>query len=426
MALGQAPNGSEKAHLSYSTFLEAELFAAALANKFCFVIDFRTRETARQLDEFLVLFQRLFGNSVHRCRSYKELKNAWADILFSVRELCLNSSHPSRARAARFVDMCAIRRQRDRMSMEASNPKLRFLGGWRGAYHETFSFNHAFVAACLREVRLGKSDNGNPISYLERLSRLWVAIRDLGALGECGLSEPSTAALWDQALGLWAISGSWYGLHYHSEISPLAAVQSQIHLRRSGRVSGVDPERPLLGARASALHSIAQRAKKTKVGLFRLVVRLVSSQLEGVTGDRSGSLLIRGNARLQLARVGHPLQLLKARQDLAEALAIRESLATNRHALGEAKVDYGFALALTSIFPSTAFGLIKEGINDMRASPESVSNPGFLVRALRKSAFAFKIRGDRRSRETNAELESLVASTHSNDQSPLKRLEIGR
>jgi hypothetical protein len=229
------------------------------------------------------------------------------------------------------------------------------------------------------------------------LLRLWAAMRELMDDAESTLADPSLAPLWDRAFGLWGAHASWLGLHGHLWMGPLASVQSQIDLRRK---FGAEPAfraatdvREPLGARASALYSIAERmhTRWRKLRHYRLVAALATQAIERDQDARQGARLIRGYASLQMARLGCAWNLWDAVSDFKLALEQREKSVAPAASVGEAKVALG--LSLVPLRRSTGLALLQEGVALMR-SDQSASGVAFLARGLRSlergARFAFR------------------------------------
>jgi hypothetical protein len=220
------------------------------------------------------------------------------------------------------------------------------------------------------------------------LFRLWAAMRELMDASGTTLADPSLAPLWDRAFGLWGTSASWFGLHGHLWMGPLAAVQSQTELRRAFAGEGAFCEatdvREPLGSRASALYSIAQRMHswRRKLRHFRLAAALATQAVERAPGaGQAGALLIRGHASMQMAQLGCAWKLWSAVSDFDRALKQREKSGASAGSVGEAKVALGGSLVRTGRWRK-GLALMQEGVAQMRGN-ETAGGLAFLARSLR-------------------------------------------
>jgi hypothetical protein len=228
-----------------------------------------------------------------------------------------------------------------------------------------------------------------------RLFRLWAAMRELMDDAEETLNDPSIAPLWDRAFGLWASNASWFGLHGHLWMSPLAAVQSQITLRRRFATEpafhNATQVREPLGARASALYSIAQRvhSRPRKLRHYQQVASLATQAIELDANARQGSLSIRGHASMQMAGLGFLWKLWDAADDFKQSLKLRESSGESAASVGEAKVDLGLCSILLGRW-RTGIALQQEGVTLMRNN-DSPNGKAFLARGLRSLELGARI-----------------------------------
>jgi tetratricopeptide (TPR) repeat protein len=234
----------------------------------------------------------------------------------------------------------------------------------------------------------GDASHQHVMPHGAALFRLWAAMRELMTEAGSGVANPLAAPLWDRALGLWAGKASWFGLHAHVWMGPLAAVNSQVVLRRD---LGNDPRfreahdvREPTGARASAIYSVAQRmhTRQRKLDHYRQTITLATQAIEHDPDAGAGSLSIRGYALMRMARLGQVWKMWEAVEDFRKALALRERSAKSAASLGEAKVDLGLSFVMTGHI-RTGFALLQEGVSLMRGN-QSANGQAALARSLRK------------------------------------------
>jgi hypothetical protein len=227
------------------------------------------------------------------------------------------------------------------------------------------------------------------------LFRLWAAMRELMTNSLDALDDLTIAALWDKALGLWAAKASWFGLHGHLWMGPLAAVNTQSAFRarqRGGRSDRDDPSiREPMGARASALYSIAQhvRSLERKLFHFEQTARLATFALDLDRNARQGILAIRGNSSLAMGKLGFIWRIWDAADDFETALRLRERAGASAASIGEMQVDLGLCYVLTGR-GRRGLSLMRVGIAGLRTNT-SANGRSFLARGLRKLSYAAAI-----------------------------------
>ncbi len=201
--------------------------------------------------------------------------------------------------------------------------------------------NLPLAQSLLDQVARGKGDGSEPLRYAARLARLWTALRELRKAGEAAAYGSDLAPLWDRALGLWGGAASWFGLHGHLQLSPLAAINTQLDIRSRAERSGDGDGRPPAGARASALYSLALRAGSRRVVHLKQTIALTTEAMATGQETEMGLLDIRGAAHMRLRH------FFQAEADFREALAWRERQGANHFSTGDALVHLAFARAFT-------------------------------------------------------------------------------
>jgi len=208
--------------------------------------------------------------------------------------------------------------------------------------------------------------------------------------------------LWDDALGLWETAAAWRGLHGFIYAGRLAADNTLIAIRilrasagelaslgelmRKGESrTGTREEWIRLyatgGALASEYYSIAKLAPRSlkthylmKADSFISVAERTFAR-EANAEREAGLVSIRGHIFLEWGRSAEAIPLLE------RSLRLRDDAGLGRSAIGEAKVDLGYAYSLE--------GRRREGerlLEDGLADLEGHGAPDFLARAKRKVA----------------------------------------
>jgi tetratricopeptide (TPR) repeat protein len=237
-------------------------------------------------------------------------------------------------------------------------------------------------------LRILLEDITDELSIEKRLTRMWIALRELSAAPYNDASFKEFLPYWNQALGVWAGAASWYGLHGHLYAGRLAAVNSLIDVRQRLKASGSKPDATQrdqgdLGGRASEYYSIAKliqpRAEKQKY--LHLALADVEAALSTESGDVSGHLAVRGHIHFRLGR------LRDASRDFQEMLRLREQRG-DLGGVGEAKAD----LALIKIKQfgfREARNLLLEGVSMLDAAGSFT----FAIRARKRLALAHLMSG---------------------------------
>lgn len=371
----------DRVHASY---LELELFAAAMLQKPVLVLHQRGREPESGLSDVLYLLRKKFPASLYVVGDDDQLYRRFLDECIQLG----NGEKTRRVSAlSKMADWLSRKRSHLGFQTELVNPNLRFLDG--STYARKLS-NPAKAAELLDQVTSGvRGDSAERriMPHGVALFRLWSAMRELMDERQSTVADPSIAPLWDRAWGLWGSHASWFGLHGHLLMSPLASVQSQTLLRRKftdekAFRAATDVREPV-GARASALYSAAQRMGtwRQQVRQFQLSAAL-ATQAIGLNADRAqGALSIRGHTAMQLARRGYVWKIWEAEADFRQSLALRERYDASVAGIGEAMVDLGLCLAVTGR-SSKGVRFLQEGIERLRTD-DSANGKAFLARALR-------------------------------------------
>ena len=397
---------------AWASYLELELFAASALRKPILVLHLRGHEPDPVLRDSMILLNRAFAAGEYVIDDENGLYQRFQDICRSLSEGNWKSSQ--NAVLAHLPEWLSIRRTRDGLEDDLSNPNLKFLDGHFRSDKSVANPDQARrlleqVASGVRKV----AGNECLLPHGASLFRLWAAMRELMDSSGQTLRDPSSAALWDRALGLWAGKASWFGLHGHLWMGPLAAINSQIELRKELAADSdfrrdQDVREPL-GARASAIYSIAQRmeSRGRKLFHYRQAAMLATRAIDRDSEGQGGALSIRAHALMQMSQLGHVWKLWDAARDFRRSLELRDRTGASTASIGEAKADLGFCTVLTGR-PRAGLSLLQDGVALMR-NDGSADGKAFLVRGLRKLERAAGLIGARRI-AAGARMERLSVS----------------
>jgi tetratricopeptide (TPR) repeat protein len=234
----------------------------------------------------------------------------------------------------------------------------------------------------LDHIRYLLDNLGGEQSIEKRLTRTWIALRELCAAPYDSAEFREYLPHWDHALGVWSSAAAWYGLHGHLYVGRLAAVNSQLAIRARlpGTILGAADERHFhgtKGARASEYYSMAKlmRSTRERDQYFRLAEQDIEEALQAGVDRPAGYLTIRGHIRL---RQGHPALALC---DFEEARRLKE--AQGDTASAESLSDLGLAYLHLGKH-GQAISLLREGVERFKAD----GNVTFGVRAKKRLALA--------------------------------------
>mgnify|MGYP002783567589 CR=1 FL=1 len=209
----------------------------------------------------------------------------------------------------------------------------------------------------------------------QRLSRLWIARRELGVwevTRRGAPTDPLVRKLLADALAQWASASAWMGLHGYLWLGQIEAL-SQLALLTSSS----HPTAEHSGGLSSAYYSSAKLLRGTE--RLRMLMKAMQHTYRehALPGDRHGVLAVRASIYLQMGNV------IGARMLYRKVLDYREAHAFSADLIAEARVEWAFSLAVTGQ-PSKALHLIREDL-------AVIERPGFRVRALRKAAIIAKL-----------------------------------
>ena len=217
----------------------------------------------------------------------------------------------------------------------------------------------------------------------ERLTRIWIALRELSAAPYDHPESRDFLLLWEQALGAWTSAAAWYGLHGHLYAGRLAATNSVLKIRAATDWSRAEhaPAHYIEGAkggRASEYYSMAKMMPTSaqRDQYLALALADLGQAMASISGDVSGYLAIRGHVLQEQGR------LEDARRDFEEMSRLRAARG-DIGGQGEAYGDLGLVqLRLGNV--QAARRLLTEGA-DMLAQ---AGRYPFLLRVKKRLAMA--------------------------------------
>lgn len=223
----------------------------------------------------------------------------------------------------------------------------------------------------------------NEQSIEKRLTRTWIALRELSAAPYDDVKFKEYLPLWNEVLGVWSSAAAWYGLHGHLYAGRLAAVNSQLAIRAHMDWRGADRSathyiQGTKGARASEYYSMAKLmpTQAQRDEYLRLAEQDVEDALRSIEDEPSGYLAIRGHIHLIQGK------LAEALADFERAKALKEA-AHDAKAAGEAKAD----IALVHM----RCGNLREAVKLLResvATLDDAKSTTFAIRARKRLAMA--------------------------------------
>lgn len=217
-----------------------------------------------------------------------------------------------------------------------------------------------------------------------RLSRLYLAFRELMTIPYQTTLDPDVLSAWNSAFDLWCGSASWYGLHNHTTMGVIGGLWSQHVVRQrlaglTGAKSRAGDLRPPSGALASAYLSLSRLCPRQlwKRRVCRAGIKLATDVVKTGADDDPGIFAVRGSLFFV------ELNPLRAMSDFRELLSRAQKQPSNLGLNAEAQTYIGRGYALTGR-PKKARGHLTEAV---RLWEEHVAreNAGqeFLVKAMK-------------------------------------------
>ena len=348
-----------------ASFFELELFEAALLRKPAYIFVLKGAEPSPRLAGLLGLLEPALPGFDRTPRTEEEIYDRVL-ALVEIADQPLRRVKLQQQRASgRQMSNTLTGARFNHYDPRSSAPKLRFLGG---AVDPSLPRPNLDLARDAIQRASGKSN------HQDRLTLLWIAIREL--MGSPIESSPpdDVVDLWAQALGGWNSAGAWYGLHGHPHMGCLAALGSLTELR----LMRSKPDDIPHGAMSSEYYSIAKLVSRPGLKTRILAASRAHIDAAFLTGETSGKLAQRGSVR------GAQGDTAGAITDYRQVLALRTGAENAlKHDIGQAKTELGFALVFA--------GRRAEGLKEMEEGIELFGDEptGFLIRAQRKLGRAY-------------------------------------
>jgi tetratricopeptide (TPR) repeat protein len=378
------------------SFFELELFAAALQRKPIYALRHESFRPDRQMESAFKLLSFAFPE----WRALRSLKDG--ELLQQARRIAeLSIAPPARRMLPTFRP--AVKRLAQVFYKARAMRGVEFLNG-----HTAEGYGSHDISLARRLI----AESARPSDNQARLTRLWLAIRELNTPQLAASPEPEQLEMLEQALEQWSGAGAWYGLHADMPLGCLAALNTVRRLRERRAAMGALPRgmdvRPA-GPLASAKYNAAKHLLSIRDRRFRLLDALadVNEALHSETQDASGLHAVRASINRRLGRV------FDAVRDLEQSRQIRERRDASPHAFGDTYVELGFAyLHAFRIRKGQSF--CEEGVDRLRASNAA---PAELARGLRKLAIAYAVNGKAKSaRSALEESRALARQVNAHDQ----------
>jgi hypothetical protein len=268
---------------------------------------------------------------------------------------------------------------------------LSFLSGYKPGVEGSPSLPRADLL--LREA--DPAGGGGQSTYADRLSRLWLALRELAQVPAEDIDR-EMAARWIRLCELWTSSAAWLRLHGPLELGVLATFHTRVDLRNRGFI--VEPEFPY-GPYASEAYSIAKYSERPswQRRRFQASRQLATKQIALQSADASGAFGIRASATMQLARLGRPWLVPQGLLDYRSMWRIRRKLGASDSEIGEALVELAYAEFMVGRrvrwLRNQSLAKLREGLALMEADRPHL-RPGFVKRAKLKLADALAAAGE--------------------------------
>lgn len=375
------------------SYFELELFEAALLQKPSFVFILDGGELSPRLAALLNLLEPALPGLDRTPRSEEDIFGRVLAILNQAQRTGGAKSFGAQAASGqRMSDVLTGLRFRRYDPLNAA-PPLRFLGGVG---------DPSATRPNLDLVRDALGRTEQLASHHDRLTLLWIALRELmGA----PIEDPRSVEawpLWDQALGGWNTAGAWYGLHGHPLMGCLASLGSlaDLEIRRSGAADVPH------GALSSEYYSIARLLGGRDLRLRILETARGHIDAACSSGETAAKLAQRGSVRHAQGDVAGAIT------DFRRVVDLRRNVehASNSD-IAQGLTELGFALVFA--------GQVREGLRSMEEGIALFDGPptGFLVRAQRKLGRAYLRAGaPRRALDALAQAHDNAVRTGSLDQ----------
>jgi len=198
-------------HPSAVSFFEIELYQAALRGKGIRIYVRNDFEPEPRMESLLNVLGFAFGDwrSLPRLTDAEILSRLRRDIWLGKAAKTIDSIN-YHSILTRLIQGMYIHRARNRPP-----PSVFFLNNDWESTRTTPDLS--VVASIIEDIQKRPNEE-------QRLSRIWIAMRELMAAHYTTTSDPDILRLWNDVLGKWTSAGSWYSLHGDTPLGCLAAV----------------------------------------------------------------------------------------------------------------------------------------------------------------------------------------------------------
>jgi hypothetical protein len=315
------------------TYLEIELFHACLRRIPVLFFQAEDFDPDPRLAAMVRLLNRITPSGYWISAPERELEQR---VLDTLRHLAGEQQLPEHLLG--FCDALSDQRSFERVETEINSERLSFLRDFSPGDPGEVSIDRVDLLLSEADQYVGSGEG----AFVGRLSRLWLALREL-AQRPTEYLDDEIAARWIRLCESWTNSAAWLHLHGPLELGVLATLHTRVGLRQAGFVS--DRAFPF-GAFASEAYSIAKVSdtRDWQCRRFDAARRLATRQIAIAGKDTSGAFGIRASAAMQLAQRGKPWLIGQGLRDYQRMLVIRKRLGSSPSEVGEAEVELGYAL----------------------------------------------------------------------------------
>jgi hypothetical protein len=314
------------------TYLEIELFHAALRRIPLLVFQADDFDPDPRLAATIALLKRIIPAGQWIVGPERHIEREVLDTVRSLRGLDKLPSHLNG-----FCDALSDERSFIPVDDEVRSARLSFLHNFAPGAAADVSLERVDLCLAEAEALVGSGEG----SHVDRLSRLWLALRELAQCPAEALNAV-TAARWVRLCELWTNAAAWLHLHGPLELGVLATLHTRVEIRNAALL---DEQLFPYGAYASEAYSIA-KVSDTAVWQrrrFQAARQLATRQIGLGATDPSAAYGIRASATMQIALRGRPWLAAVGLRDYRRMLRERERRGASESELGEAQVELGYA-----------------------------------------------------------------------------------
>ena len=355
-----------------ASFLELELFEAAVSRKPAFVFILKGHEPTGRMAALLNLLAPALPGL---CREPLDED----EILRRVGEILKRTQRPWRSRLGRFAALGPVAHTRLSASRHrqyrpgSELPDIQFLDG---PYDPTIAPPSLEVVETLLKITDTYAD------HQSRLAVLWLALRELMGQRPNQASGDHVLHCWDTALAKWTSAAAWYGLHGFCLMGCLGAISSRSRIVREYSRPPPLPH----GSFASEYYSISKKVGDRRLRRVFLDLALDHINVTLRVKEAPEPLAIRGSIYWQMGSREESIA------DYERVVELRQDEDAPPEKVGESMAELGFAMARNRKTRSKGIELLETGVNlGARGSVD-----GFFIRAKRKLGLGYLLAGSPR------------------------------